>query len=144
MFIITVGSKEASIYQPANGGIVNPDISKLELNDESSNEVSKHSFMQGLDLAMHLFSERLATQRRLIIVSCGNCLDYSAIQTLKLEKLLRERSVIVSAWGDYSMVDLNRDSEDSSETIIGYSPTSVFILKNDELSTDILESYKVA
>jgi len=143
IYLIKVGTDEPSIVQ--DGGILNVDVSKANLTQETTQEVSPSSFKKALLLSSHLFAQRVATQRRLIIVSCGNCLDYSLIHTLRASRYLNERNIIVTSWGKYDMKDLNNQDEASTETIIGYNADNVFLHKseNDEVDSDGADAYKV-
>jgi hypothetical protein len=143
MYLIKVGADEPSVVQ--DGSILNVDLSKANLTQETTEQVSESSFKKALVLSSHLFAQRVASQRRLIIVSCGNCLGYSLLNTLKASRYLNERNIMVTSWGKYEMSDLNNQDEASTETIIGYNADNVFLLKpdTDEVETDGADGYKV-
>ncbi len=134
---------QASVYQNEKGQTYNFDV-KEALNsvgedNNSSEPVNKESLYHGLFLAANLFSSRVAQQRKLIIVSCGNCVDYSPLKSIRLSKLLNQRNIVVSSYStSYSIVD-----QDSNEELVGYGRGQVFLLDSEtpELELSDLDSY---
>lgn len=91
-------------------------------------------------LAGSLFTNRLAQNRHLIIVGCGNCVQYSSRAAILLERLLSERNIVVSSWDKYDIVDTDL----TGENIIGYGQDKVFLNQKgtSDVDTDSLESYR--
>jgi hypothetical protein len=141
-YIVSVTKNDASIYQTKDGQSANVDITKAyeEFASEDA-DVEKEGLYKGLFLAGTLLTNRVAVNRRLVIVSCGNCLRYSILNTLKLEKRLEDRNIVVSSWGKYRMVDANEDEDDSS-SIFGYNSDQVFNY-DDKVENELADSYKV-
>ena len=174
LFVIKVDSTSPSVFQSDAAKIFNTDIAQaydaFGTMNSSTEVVSKSKFYKAIHLAVNLFAQRTAVERRIVLVSCGNCLDYSALDTLQLVKLLDERNVIVSSWGSYNLKDKNAgeskdadndeddedDDNDSDEdedeeesgssdadVPIGYSSENVFLLSADKksVSTDSVDGY---
>lgn len=109
---------------------------------QTSNRIGKKAFYRALFLAGTIFRNRLAQNRQLVIVSCGNCVDYDMMAALKLNKILKARNVVVSAYGNYEMTDLDESLGD--EKAIGYGYQKIFLGKDSgEVEVDSLEGYKV-
>jgi len=144
-YVVSVDEHDASIYLSSSNEISNFDPVKAysTLADDSTQEVSKKDFNNGLFLAASLFSRRLAENRFLIIRSCGNCLKYSVSDALKYNDLLNARNVIVHSWGDYDIKNL--ESDDAEDVPVGYDEENVFLYKPSEktVETDTLDSYKI-
>jgi hypothetical protein len=139
-----VSKKDASIYQTKDGQSANVDITKAyeEFASEDA-EVDKEGLYKGLFLAGTLLTNRVAVNRRLVIVSC-NCLRYSVLNTLKLEKRLEDRNIVVSSWGKYNMAEVNEDEDDNS-LIFGYNSAQVFTydVQAKKVENELAESYKL-
>lgn len=91
-------------------------------------------------LAGSLFTNRLAQNRHLIIVGCGNCVQYSSKAAVLLERLLSKRNIVVSSWDDYNIADPDL----FGENIIGYGQNKVFLSQQGslEVDEDSMESYR--
>lgn len=145
-YIVKVDQQNgASIYQNENGQTYNFKNLEQALNEIADNgqkqgePVNKESFYRGLFLAANLLSQRVASQRKLIIVSCGNCLPYSPFASLRLSKLLNQRNIMISSYStSYSIVD-----QDTNEKLVGYGQENVFVYDSDEktVGAESLESY---
>ena len=144
--MVKVDENDASIYQSEASEMSNVDMKKAfqSFGEDKSSKVSKEGLYKGLYLAGTLFTNRLAENRIIVIVSCGNCLSYSALATLRLEKLLDKRNIIISAWGDYEMSDKSGMLGDE-EKAFGYTDDNLFLYKASDKSvdTDSLDAYKV-
>jgi len=140
-----VSKNDASIYQTKDSQSANVDITKAyeEFASEDA-EVEKDGLYKGLFLAGTLLTNRVAVNRRLVIVSCGNCLRYSILNTLKLEKRLEDRNIIVSSWGKYQMVNADED-EDDNMLIFGYNRDQVFTydVKEKKVENELADSFKI-
>ena len=140
-----MSKNDASIYQTKDGQSANVDITKAyeEFASEDA-EVEKDGLYKGLFLAGTLLTNRVAVNRRLVIVSCGNCLRYSVLNTLKLEKRLEDRNIIVSSWGKYQMANVDED-EDDDMLIFGYNNDQVFTydVKDKKVESELADSYKI-
>lgn len=86
-----------------------------------------------------MFTNRLAQNRHIIIVGCGNCIKYSSRAAILLERVLSRRNIIVSAWDEYNI----EDPDLVDETIIGYGQEKVFLTKKaaTNVETDSEDSY---
>ena len=107
--------------------------------------IGNKGLYKALFLAGSIFSNSGRIAGRFVtIVSCGNCManSFTSLPVLRLEKMLRERNILVSAWGDYQMIDKESDSED--ETPFGYSNNNAFLLKKDNsVVIDDLNAYEI-
>lgn len=110
---------------------------------KNTNEFNKEYFAHGLFLAASLFSDRVSQARRIVIVSCGNCVAYDPIDTLRLSYYLKQRNIMVSSFGQYDMID--EDNSSGSEQVVGHTSTHVLLYDNEEKSliTDGIESYSI-
>lgn len=146
-YFVQADENGASVYQNEAGQTYNFEIKKaLQTISESrtSNNLDKKDFYKALFLAGSLFTNRLAQNRLLVIVSCGNCIDYKMLSTLKLNRKLKARNIVVSSWGAYTLTDTD-GSLDSNERAIGYAHGKLFVRKVDtnEVDTDSLSAYRV-
>ena len=141
-YFVKVGQNGASVYQSQDGKNSNFDLKEAlnSMTESKSGEVHKTHFYNGLFLAANLFSNRVAQERKLIIISCGNCLSYTPLASIKLAKLLNGRNIRVSSYSTYDIKDL-----DSNENVVGYGNDNVFLYNEEEnlVETDNLDSYKV-
>lgn len=138
--------KSASIVQDASGNSDNIDIKKaLETISKSriSSTIDKKDLYHALFLAGSLFGRRLAANRYMVIISCGNCIDYDMLATVKISKLLKARNIIVSSWGSYTMVD--RENSLENENCVGYGYEKVFLnkAKTTDIDVDSLSGYRI-
>lgn len=144
-YIILVSENDASIAQSSSGQIHNVKGSEFEYLTKLSapGRVSKSAFDKALFLAGSLFTERLAKNRQLIFLSCGNCLPYK-FNSLKYTKILNQRNVVVHSFGTYGIK--NYDS-DENEILYAYNKNKnkVFLYDNEEDSfyDDYLDSYSI-
>lgn len=92
-------------------------------------------------LAGSLFTNRLAQNRHLIIVGCGNCVQYSSKAAVLVERLLSKRNIVVSSWDDYNIVDADL----FDENIIGYGQNKVFLTQqgSSQVEAEPSESYRL-
>lgn len=92
-------------------------------------------------LAGSLFTNRLAQNRHLIIVGCGNCVQYSSKAAVLVERLLSKRNIVVSSWDDYNIVDADL----FDENIIGYGQNKVFLAQqgSSQVEAEPSESYRL-
>lgn len=146
-YFVQADENGASVYQDETGQTYNFELKKaLQTISQSrtSNHLDKKDFHKALFLAGSLFTQRLAQNRLLVIVSCGNCVDYKMLATLKLSRKLKARNIVVSSWGAYNMVDTD-NSLDSNERAVGYAYGKIFVRKvdTDEVDTDSLSAYRV-
>lgn len=145
-YFVQADENGASIYQNQNGQNYNFDIKRaLETITEArtSNRLDKEDLYKALFLAGTLFSNRLAQNRYMVIISCGNCIDYDMFSTVKLYHMLRARNIVVSAWGAYNMVDTENSL--GNENAIGYAHEKIFLNKvsTTEVDVDSLEGYRI-
>ncbi len=110
--------------------------------DKSSNEINSDWFYTSLFYAANLFSARVAQSRKLILVSCGNCVRYNPIYALKFSSYMNRLNIQVSSFGKYNMVDLDSTS---SEVPVAYGQGNLFLYSPEEktVETDGIESYKI-
>jgi len=140
-YAIKVEEHDASIYQPAsNANVANfeaKEAYKTLAYEASSNAVERRSYIKAIFLAESLFARRAVQNRHLIIKTCGNCMPYSIIDSLKVVKALDRRNIVVSSFGDYPME--NTDStEEEDEAVIGYNSAleNVFLYNGKAKSAD--------
>jgi len=145
-YFVQADENGASIYQNEAGQTYNFDIKKaLQTISEArtSNRVDKKDLYKALFLAGGLFGNRLAQNRYMVIISCGNCIDYDMMATLRVHKVLSARNIVVSAWGAYDMVDTELSLD--NEKAIGYGYDKIFLSKaqSTEVEVDSLEAYRI-
>ena len=144
-FAVQIEENDASIYQTENNEISNFDLKKASdalATNSTSYSISEKAFAKALFLATTLFSKRVAQHRFLIIRSCGNCLDYSILSTLKYDSRLSNRNIIVNSWGDYEM---KNEENDEDTSIVGYDDKNflVYQKKEKKIENDDIFSIKV-
>lgn len=137
-----LGNGGASVYQSENGQTFNFDVKRAyqSISETQTKDIQKDDLYQALFLAGSLFTNRLAQSRHLVIVGCGNCVQYSSRAAILLERLLSKRNIVVSSWDKYDIVDPDL----TAENIIGYGQGKVFLNQKgtSDLDTDTLESYR--
>lgn len=144
-YFVRAHHQGASLYQDEKGKTYNFEIKRaLQSLSEArtTNYLAKEDLYRALFLAGGLFSNRLAQNRNMIIISCGNCVDYKMLATLKLHKLLRARNIVVSSWGAYDMRDRDGSLE-SDETAVGYAHGKIFLKKAGQVDVDSAAGYRV-
>ena len=131
----------ASVYQSESGQTFNFDVKKAyqTISEDKTLGVEKNDLYNALFLSGSLFTDRLASNRHIIIVGCGNCIKYSSRSAIILERLLSKRNIIVSAWDEYNI----EEADLVDETIIGYGQGNVFLTKKGtkNVDTDAEDSY---
>lgn len=138
---------QTSVYQDETGKSSNFDIKKalqtIAAAQAGSNVIDKKDLYKAFFMAGSLFGNRLAANRFMVIISCGNCIDYDMMATLKLSKVLKARNIVVSSWGDYKMHDLDGSLE--NEHAVGYGYNKIFLNKDQtsDVDVDSLEGYRV-
>jgi hypothetical protein len=147
-YAIKVDDNDASVFQSSEGeisGFTSAEAYSTLTSDKTSHNVDKWTFVKAAVLAKQLFARRSAQNRHLIIKSCGNCLPYSILDTLKAVKILKESNIVMSSFGDYEMKGVGKDLLDN---VFGYNQNlnNVFLhnpkddfLENDE---DNLNAFK--
>jgi hypothetical protein len=146
-YFIKVSQNSASVYQDENGKHYNFDVKKAAesiAEEKSSNDINSDWFYTSFFYAANLFSARVAQSRKLVIVSCGNCVRYNPLHALKFSYYMNKLNVQVSSFGNYNMVDQDA-GEDATDKPAGYGQENIFLYNGDEktVETDDIKSYKI-
>jgi hypothetical protein len=96
----------------------------------------KEPMHYGLVLANRIFANRLATNRHLILVSCGNCPSYSSLSSLDIGSHLNSRNIKVTALGDYKFT-ANSLFSDKNKFIFGYGYDNSLVYSMDTLENEV-------
>lgn len=137
-YFIKVMGDDASIVQ-GSSEMANVDIKLADEINMKTELIDKKGLYKALFLAGSIFADSGRIANRFVtIVSCGNCLPntFTGLPLLRLEKMLKERNIVVSSWGEYQMVDKSSDDE----IPIGYSQDHTLLYKKSDKTVEIDES----
>ena len=144
-YAVMVSGDDASIAQSASGQIHNlqPEEFKYLNKVSAPVQISKSAFEKALVLAGSIFTQRLAQNRVIVFLSCGNCLPYK-LNSFKYAKILAKRNVVVHSVGLYNIKNLDED-EDSEEIPFAYNKNKLYLYNKEENSfdNDYLDSYSI-
>ena len=134
---------DASIVQ-SSSEMINIDIKIADDTNMRMEKIENKGLYKALFLAGSIFADSGRIANRFVtIVSCGNCLpnSFTSLPSLRLEKMLNERNIIVSSWGEYQMTE--KSSED--EIPIGFSQDHALLFKKSDktLEIDDAGSYEI-
>ena len=124
--------------------MANIDIKVIDEMNMNTEMIQNKGLYKALFLAASIFADsgRIAN-RYVTIISCGNCLPntFTGLPLLRLEKMLKQRNIVVSSWGEYQMVD--KSSED--DIPIGFSKDHALLYKKSDKSVEIddASSYEI-
>ena len=132
--------------QTGSANIANLDYKMAYETNTKTELIGEKGLYKALFLAGSIFADSGRIAGRFVtIVSCGNCMSnsFTGLPTLRLERMLRQRNILVSAWGEYQMIDKQSDSND--EMPIGYSHNNDFLYKKSDKSVDVddLTAYSI-
>jgi hypothetical protein len=142
-YFVKVDDEGASLYQSETANFDVKKAIKQVSESTTVSDVKKEHFYEGLFLAASQLTKRVASSRSIIIVSCGNCLPYSSLSTLKVVKKLQARNIQVGAWGDYTMVERGNQLDD--QVAFGHGKDNLFLNKKNtnEVAVDSAEAYSI-
>ena len=85
-----------SVFQTDASQIVNTDATLAydafgQMN--SSEVLSKSKFYAAIHMAIDIFTQRNAMERRISFISCGNCLEYSPLETIKVRNKITQKLI---------------------------------------------------
>lgn len=134
---------DASIVQGSTE-MSNIDIKIVDGMNMETEVIQNKGLYKALFLAASIFADSGRIANRFVtIVSCGNCLpnSFTGMPLLRLEKMLKQRNIVVSSWGEYQMVD--KSSED--DIPIGHSKDHALLYKKSDKSVEMddASSYQI-